>query len=691
LECPLAGELGYYLCWNQANNMARLLAWRSPCERCFGQFATAAWGAALLAMAPMLLVYLLHYVAAPQGYHGTGFVQYDQPYYMANAQAVVSHSLSFTYGLPFSPFDDTPRIYSQPMALILGWLLKLSGWDPGAIYVGFGILAGVAMFRIALELSFAYLGKPRDLADWLASMAFLWGGGIVFLAALVLFWFSGLPGSQFWSDSFAFEPQDGYWFLNLGRNAFYATEAFYHLIFLATVLLTIGGRYGWAATMLALMSASHPFTGLELLLVIGSYATLERLVYRANAPPLWFLFLTLGLLLLHLGYYLVIMPHISLEYRLVEKQWSLPWVLPVSTIVVAYAPVMGGAATRFLRRGGWVREFRRAEIRLALVWFAVAFLLANHELFIAPRQPLHFTRGYVWTPLALLALPLLATGFRSLLASHRIFGLAGAAGLLALVTLDNSAWFARCYSRIIAHSDPNAVLLNDGSVAVFHRLAEPDMHDRLVLSEYPMIGYLVTVYVPLRSWLSHRFNTPDANARKAELQTFFATGQLIDAWKVRKLVAVVDNVADPGAVHRLEATGFSIAARCGHAVVLVYDPKVTGAVGITLSKSRREVKVDTRERRPEAATRVWVPLSKSMGLQAPTLEIFEVLSISGLDRTRATSGVGPTKDRSLSARMSASSSLAEGPLRSAVPCRKAVRGLRADVAATDTIAAHCEA
>src|SRR6185437_14340766 len=106
---------------------------------------------------------------------------------------------------------------------------------------------------------------------------------------------------------------------------------------------------------------------------------------------------------------------------------------------------------------------------------------------------------------------------------------------------------------------------------------------------------------------------------------------------------------------------------------------------------RREVKVDTRERRPEAATRVWVPLSKSMGLQAPTLEIFEALSISGLDRTRATSGVGPTKDRSLSARVSASSSPAEGPLRSAVPCRKAVRGLRADVAATDTIAAHCEA
>jgi hypothetical protein len=124
----------------------------------------------------------------------------------------------------------------------------------------------------------------------------------------------------------------------------------------------------------------------------------------------------------------------------------------------------------------------------------------------------------------------------------------------------------------------------------------------------------VTVYVPLRSWLSHRFNTPDASTRKAELQTFFATGQLIDAWKLRKLVAVVDNVADPGAVQRLEATGFSIAARCGHAVVLVYDPKVTGTAGIALSKSRQDVKVDTWERRPEAAMQVWVPLPKSMGL-----------------------------------------------------------------------------
>lgn len=355
--------------------------------------AVAAWGMSLLATAPMLLVYMLHYLVVPRGYHPTGFLQYDQPYYMANAQAVASHGFSLTYGLPFSPFADTPRIYFQPMALILGLVLKLTRWDPGAIYVGFGIIAGIAMFRTALALCFAYVGRPRDLADWLASLAFLWGGGVVFLAGFALFWFSGARWPALWSASFALDPFDGYWFLNLGRNVYYATEAFYHVVFFAAVLLVIRGHYGRAAAAAALMSASHPFTGLELLLVLGSFAALELLVDRSVAPPPWFLLATLGLLLLHLSYYLVALPRLSFESRQVEQQWSLPWTLPLVSIAVAYGPVMLIGLARLFHQGAWKAELRRPEIRLALVWFAVALLLAKHELFIAPRQPLHFTRG----------------------------------------------------------------------------------------------------------------------------------------------------------------------------------------------------------------------------------------------------------------------------------------------------------
>jgi hypothetical protein len=38
------------------------------------------------------------------------------------------------------------------------------------------------------------------------------------------------------------------------------------------------------------------------------------------------------------------------------------------------------------------------SFRVLLTWFGTAFLLGNHDLFISPRQPLHFTHGYVWTP-----------------------------------------------------------------------------------------------------------------------------------------------------------------------------------------------------------------------------------------------------------------------------------------------------
>ena len=155
----------------------------------------------------------------------------------------------------------------------------------------------------------------------------------------------------------------------------------------------------------------------------------------------------------------------------------------------------------------------------------------------------------------------------------KVLGVAGVAGLLAFATLDNVAWFARCYGRTLTQTERNAILLGDDSAAVLDRLTAPDTRGRLVLSEYPMIGYLVTVYVPLRSWVSHYYNTPDVADRQEELQSFFATGRLIDAWTSHRLVAVVDSLADPDAVHRLQTTGFSIAGEYSHAIVLVYDPR----------------------------------------------------------------------------------------------------------------------
>jgi hypothetical protein len=36
-----------------------------------------------------------------------------------------------------------------------------------------------------------------------------------------------------------YDPFGGFWFLNVGRNLIFTTEAFYHLIFLGGVLLVV--------------------------------------------------------------------------------------------------------------------------------------------------------------------------------------------------------------------------------------------------------------------------------------------------------------------------------------------------------------------------------------------------------------------------------------------------------------------
>lgn len=524
-------------------------------------------------MLPMLLAYLLHYLAAPKGYAPTWFMQYDQPFYMANARAVFRNGFSPLYGLPSSPFANTPRIYFHSIALLLGTILKLTGLSPGTVYMGFGVVAGLAMFRSALELCFVYIGRPQALSDWLACLVVLWGGGIVFLTSVAQALVPGTHWPGLWHGSFALDPFEGFWFLNLGRNVFFSTEAFYHLIFLACVLCVVRRRYGLAAATMALAAATHPFTGLELLLIVGTWAMVGLLLNRPIAPPLWFLLATIVVLALLLGYYLVALPWLSPEAHQVEKQLAFPWTMPWSTIVVAWGPLMLLAAIQLLRPGDRIQRLRRPELQFALVWFATTFLLANHEWFIPPHQPLHFTRGYVWTPLALLALPLIRDAFRYLLSiDRRALGLAGAAGLLFLATLDNIAWFARCYGGIITDRDVSMRLLTTDDRAVLRRLAKPDMRGRLVLSEDESIGYLVIVYVPLRSWVSHDYNTPFARQRAAELHAFFATGLMVDDWRSRRLVAVLNTATDAAAVQRLEADGFTPAGRYGNDTVLVRDP-----------------------------------------------------------------------------------------------------------------------
>ena len=90
------------------------------------------------------------------------------------------------------------------------------------------------------------------------------------------------------ADMFHFDPNEGFWFLNLGRTLIFTTEAFYHLVFLGCVVLVLRRQFAAALLGAAILSASHPFTGLQLLAVLGVWSMVDRFVVTSDRPPLFF-------------------------------------------------------------------------------------------------------------------------------------------------------------------------------------------------------------------------------------------------------------------------------------------------------------------------------------------------------------------------------------------------------------------
>src|SRR5262249_40141202 len=133
------------------------------------------WLVAMLALAPLYAAYFAHFLGTPAGSLATGFLQYDQPYYMAIARRYFNGGFPLLYGLPFSPGDGTPRLYFQPQTLLLGVLLKATGLDPGLLYVLFSLAAALVFFRIAIALYGEVVGL-RTAAERLGLPVFLWGG-----------------------------------------------------------------------------------------------------------------------------------------------------------------------------------------------------------------------------------------------------------------------------------------------------------------------------------------------------------------------------------------------------------------------------------------------------------------------------------------------------------------------------------
>jgi len=494
------------------------------------------WLVSLVLFAPALVPYASHFAFQQPGRQATGFVDYDMPSYLANAREHFDAGhFRFLYSNPYDPNYASPAIYTQPMTLALGALMHLTGIAPNHLFLLFELLAGWVCARVAVALYAEVVG----LSGWarrLGLLLFFWGGGLIVLAGIPY----SLATEGVVHKLFVLDPMGGWWMLNFGRNMVYPTESLYHALFFGCVLSTLRRRYGIATVLALVLSWSHPFSGVELLLILASWSALELFFVQSGEVPSVFFGALLTLLVLHLGYYLVFLTRFPVHRKLMEK-WSEPWLLQATNFVPAYALVGALAAWSFRRLELARTFFADARNRLFLVWFLVAFALANHEFAVKPIQPLHFTRGYIWTPLFFMGSTTLAGLFRGLRwRGGPVVGSLAVGSIVAVLLLDNALWLGS-FPWEAAHGRPAKYWsVTADQLAVYRWLCRPENNGALLIAAPEDVGFLASAYTPLRSWVGHPYNTPDITMRRQEAAAFLAEGRVVDGWRGKSLLVTLD-------------------------------------------------------------------------------------------------------------------------------------------------------
>ncbi len=461
---------------------------------------------ALSAIAPFWLIYLAHGVA--QNGTATGFIAYDLPSYVANGREVFERGNGFAFPNPYDTSPDPSPIYFYWFLWLLG-LGTRSGMDPGLLFVLAGVVSGTALSVMTWRLTRQVL--PQPTYHPLLFLSAMWGGGLLCAGKLVA---NASSGTALGSELLLFDPHEGLWFLNWGRNVIFATESTYHVMAAACWLFALSRRYWWSLLFAALLACTHPWSGLEILATVSAFHFL-RLLSGARAGALAHCIASGALLAALLGYSLLFLNSFDAHFAL-HQAWRINWNLPTSSVLLAWSPVALLALMRCKqdwRRFGWDEAFLG-------VAFAVAFLLSLHDRFMPSTQPLHFTRGYVWMSLLLLGLPWL---------QQRLIALRG--------RLRPQSFWAVCVLALFAAAFDNAVFIRDRALKqfagesgffltpnqreLFRQVDRAGLEGVAVFADVDL-SYLSSAYTRLTPYLGHRFNTLDYLTRLDQVNRLFA-------------------------------------------------------------------------------------------------------------------------------------------------------------------------
>jgi hypothetical protein len=501
------------------------------------------WVPVVLAVPALIPLVTSILVARARGLIATGFIEIDQPYYFANAREYFDQGFHFLYGNPYASYD-TPRIYFQPHFLLLGCFQQL-GLDPGLTWVLFGIVGLLFGAFVAVRIYREVVGW-RSSAEKLGLLCFFWGGGILTLVGFV---YAAVVGKLDIPTVLHFDPgpSRGWWMLNFGRNLVYGpTEAYYHGVFLLSMLFLIWRRFSVAIALAALLSLSDPWTGIESSLIVAVYLAVERFYGDESVKPVH-LASSGALFCMHVWYYLFFLNQFA-DHRAVQKLRELQgisrsWFYPPSTFLPALFIVGILATVRLRRWPGFRQVMQNPRNRLFLVWFFIVFGITQHYRVMRPIQPIHFAHGNDWIPLFFLGAPVLLSLLERLLTieipSLRVPAIAA---LLVFFLSDNIFWFATFLRPITSE----AVLITREQKEVLNWLGRTAAPPDMVVTADTMLGYLVSTYTRVRSWAGYGASTPNFEQRTLESRQAFQGNVILPAWTAMHVFYIQRSSVDTG-------------------------------------------------------------------------------------------------------------------------------------------------
>lgn len=465
-----------------------------------------------------------------------GFVQIDQPVYYACAREYFENGNGVFAANPYSCNPNAPRQYSHLYFLLVGWLWRLTGISFSIIDGGVRLLLG-PMFLLLAARVFRMIHRWRAGANAMLAVMLL-GGGLAWLTAVfatgVDYFVGCLSKSKsgsfldflwflFMSEFRTAEGGYGDWHVQLFRNLFYAPEVFYHFLFFGAVLQFLRSRWAAGCLMAFLAWWAHPYTGLELALICMAWLMVEW--WRGDWSACRPLFILAAITTLFAFYYGVLLPRDPEHRSVYEQMKAFPAVMLTSQIISAYGlliPLSLLALVTPAFRAQWSRR----EVRLVVIWTVIALFLNYHDKIIPwveAVQPLHFSHGYLYVPLAILA----TYGLRVLLSlkgmRHALQRLPIWSAILLFVHLpDNMIWATRSVMFLPARSIVFAPPVQD--MELLSALNEIPTHETILEvflpARFSVVAPLIPVLTHHRAVGAHLFNTPHAVAVRKHREDF---------------------------------------------------------------------------------------------------------------------------------------------------------------------------